>query len=231
VTRYIYSARLVPIGKPVRIPFEDGSPPEPETFTDESFEIERTSKTKPAIWLEHDKGLRIGQAVVLYRHEGWWCADFALDADVPDDITFEVGQKVSVGLSRLKIGSGGAFLREISIVRHGAVERAEITRRFGYEPAVSTTTTPAEPPMSPLVEAAPDNVLLLRRWRVVPREHHVAVGVEDVIEVRVIPEKRFAQQLVPGHASLCVRARAVERDIDLVLREGDVVSTWSIGEE
>ena len=148
MTRYLYSARLVPIGKPVRMQFNDGSPPELMTFTDESFEIERTSKTKPAICIDHNKDLRIGRVGLLYTDGGpssprWWCADFMLDVDVPDDVKFEVGQSVSVGLSQLKIGSRGTFLDEVSIVPRGAVEGAKITRRFALEPK------PAEAQRSP----------------------------------------------------------------------------------
>lgn len=135
--RYVYTARLVPIGVPVRIPVEDGSAPELQTFTDWSFEIERTSRTKPEIWIDHDRSLRIGRVGMLYRHAEWWSADFLLDAEVPDDVTFEVGQPVSVGLSQLKIGSGGTWLREISIVSRAAVQGAEITSRFAFEPSVS----------------------------------------------------------------------------------------------
>ena len=82
---------------------------------------------------------------------GGGAPDFGLDPDVPDDIAFDVGQKVSVGLSQLKIGSGGAWLREISIVRHGAVAGAEITSRYAYERDVSTSR-PARPPASDRTE-------------------------------------------------------------------------------
>ncbi len=148
--RYIYEAKLLPIGEPVRIPFDDGTPcAETLTFNDKSFEIERTSKTKPEIWLNHSRDLRIGKVAMLYTsREGWWCCDFVLDRDVPDDLEFELGQPVSVGISQLKIGSGEPYLREISIVRRGAIEGAEITRRFEINPApvkqpLSLTSSPA----------------------------------------------------------------------------------------
>jgi len=138
VSRYIYTAKLVPIGKPVRIPFQDGSPTELSTFTDKSFELERTAKTKPEVWINHDRNLRVGKVAALYRHRDWiWC-DFMLDRDCPDDIEFQVGQPVSVGLSQLKIGSRGTFLREVSIVRHGAVPGAQITSRWEIKPEPET---------------------------------------------------------------------------------------------
>ena len=67
---------------------------------------------------------------MLYRDRDWiWC-DFMLGPECPEDIEFDVGQPVSVGLSQLKIGSRGTYLREVSIVRRGAVPGAEITRRW-----------------------------------------------------------------------------------------------------
>ena len=60
----------------------------------------------------------------------WWCADFMLDRDVTDDVEFEVGQAVSVGLT----GQVGTYLSEVSVVRSPAVPGAEITRRFALEP-------------------------------------------------------------------------------------------------
>jgi hypothetical protein len=77
------------------------------------------------------------------RREGWWCAEFMLDRDVPN-VELEVGQAVSVGLDYLKIGSGEPYLREISIVPRGAVEGAEVTRRVALEPVpVKPTSSPA----------------------------------------------------------------------------------------
>jgi hypothetical protein len=78
VSRYIYTAKLVPIGKAVKIPCEDGGPCV-STFNDKSLEIERTSKTKPEIWVGHDQNLRIGNIAVLYTHQDWWMCDFGLD--------------------------------------------------------------------------------------------------------------------------------------------------------
>jgi hypothetical protein len=147
VTRYIYEAKLLPIGEPVRIPVNEAEPRrwETSTFDDKAFEIERTAKTKPEVWVNHNRALRIGQVVMLYvsRREGWWCAEFVLDRDVPN-VELEVGQAVSVGLDYLKIGSGEPYLREISIVPRGAVKGAEVTRRVALEPApVRPTSSPA----------------------------------------------------------------------------------------
>jgi hypothetical protein len=160
VRRYIYTAKLLPIGKPVKIPCEDGGPCV-STFNDTSFEIERTSKTKPEIWVNHDRDLRIGNVAMLYTHRDWWMCDFMPDRDCPDDIEFEVGQPVSVGLSQLKIGSRGMFLHEVSIVRRGAVEGAEITSRWEIK---ETPPPPATKRAEPAGEVIYGNGQLLRRY-------------------------------------------------------------------
>jgi hypothetical protein len=140
VTRHIYTARLLPIGRAVRIPDADDATRRTYTFNNRSFEIERTSKTKPEVWIDHDPALRIGNVGMLYTQRDWWCCDFTLHRDVPEDIEFEVGQPVSVGLSQLLIGSRGTYLREISLVRRGAIEGAEITSRYEIK------ETPPPPP-------------------------------------------------------------------------------------
>ena len=68
-----------------------------------------------------------------------------LDRDVPDDIEFEVGQPVSVGLSYLKIGSGEPYLREVSIVPARAVKGAEITERSEIKPTAPPPRATADP--------------------------------------------------------------------------------------
>lgn len=120
----------MPVDVPVRVPFEDGRPPEAMTFTDTTFELQRTMKLMPEIWVNHDRSLRIGRTHALYPWRDWWHCDFAFDEDTPDDIAFDVGQPVSVGLTQLKkTGGRGTFLREVSLVRDGAIKGAQITRR------------------------------------------------------------------------------------------------------
>ena len=96
--RYFYTARLLPIGKRVNIPDEKTGKPYFTTFNDKSFEIERTSKTKPEIWVNHNQAVRVGQVVMLYvSRAGWWECDFMLDPQLPNQL--DVGQPMSVGLS------------------------------------------------------------------------------------------------------------------------------------
>ncbi|HEX5585417.1 hypothetical protein [Gaiella sp.] len=154
MSRYIYTAKLLPIGKPVNIPYEDGGRCI-STFHDKSFEVERTAKTKPEVWVNHDRDLRIGNVAMLYTHRDWWMCEFMLSREVPADIEFEVGQPVSVGVSQLQIGSRGMFLREVSIVRHGAVEGAQITSRWEIKETPPPPATKRAEPAGEVIYGGP----------------------------------------------------------------------------
>jgi hypothetical protein len=165
-TRYLYSARLVPIGKPVRIPFVvDDRPPKVSTFTADTFELERTAKTKPPVLANHDRNLEIGRVVQLYTDmdREWWCAHFTLDRDVPDDVVLEVGQPISVGIHESISGTGAIFLDEVSIVSRSAVKGAEITRRVAIEPAPVVSATRAVPTHTTPDRPAVADVIPIRR--------------------------------------------------------------------
>jgi hypothetical protein len=134
------------MGKPVRIPTEDGGTTRWKTYTFDhnSFKIERTSKTKPEVWVDHDRALRIGQVLALYvSRDQWICADFHIN-DATDDIDFEVGQPISVGLDLIKETS--TFLREVSIVSRSAVEGAQITARSEIKPTAPPPTADRDQP-------------------------------------------------------------------------------------
>ena len=73
MTRFLYSARLVPMGRPVNIPNEDGTPSF-ETFHDKSFELDRKAKTKPDVCLNHDRAMVIGKLAMLYTSDNWCAA-------------------------------------------------------------------------------------------------------------------------------------------------------------
>jgi hypothetical protein len=79
VTKYLYSARILPIGRPVVIPDEKGGRRERVTFTEDNFTIERKSRNPAKVLLDHDLIKQIGKVQTLWRHEGWFVADFTLD--------------------------------------------------------------------------------------------------------------------------------------------------------
>jgi hypothetical protein len=146
MTRYLYTAKLAPIGKPVRIPTEDGGTTrwKTYTFTNDSFKIERESRRKPEVWVDHDRALRIGQVLALYvSRDQWLCADFHIN-EAPADISFEPGQPISVGLDLIKETS--TFLREVSIVSRSAVEGAQITARSEIKPTAPPPTADRDQP-------------------------------------------------------------------------------------
>lgn len=123
--KYCYSARIVPIATPVVIPGLKGAWREPVTFTPDHFRIERESRNPAKVCLEHDLLKQIGKVTKLWRQAGWFIADFTLDPELT--AVLSVGQPVSVGLSTFE--SGGTYLSEVSVVRSGAVEGAQITSR------------------------------------------------------------------------------------------------------
>ena len=98
---------------------------------------------------------------------GWWEADFLLDPELPNEL--EVGQPVSVGLSYPKNGSGSTYLREISIVRHGAVKGAAI---------ISRSEMPQTPP-KPTPKTTELELHLIRRvqWKET-RARLAALGID-----------------------------------------------------
>ena len=145
VSEYIYTARLVPLGKPVRIPVEDGGPVGRLDVHDKSFEIERTSKTKPEIWVDHDRALRIGNVAMLYTSRDWWCCDFMLDRDIPDDIEFEVGQPVMSASASSRSAAEDHSSGKSASSSRGAVKGAEITERYEIKPTAPPRRTNRRP--------------------------------------------------------------------------------------
>ena len=146
---YLYEARLLPIGQPVRIPEVGTGRRRRHTFDDRSFELERTAKTKPEIWMtttEPYESARSWRSTPPARAGG---APTSCSTETsPTTSSSTSGSPCQVGLERLKIGSGEPFLREISIVPRGAVKGAEVTSRDVLEPppvkpAVSPTSSPA----------------------------------------------------------------------------------------
>jgi hypothetical protein len=130
--RYLYDAKLVPIGQPVNLHDEHGRP-DFYTFDEKSFEIERTRPSNVNVCLKHDRSKRIGKLTNLIPFRGWWICDFTIDPALRSEL--RVGQPVSVGLVSLSVGSGVPILSEVSIVRKGAVEGACITSRHELKPS------------------------------------------------------------------------------------------------
>jgi hypothetical protein len=141
--RHLYSCRFLPIGQTVNVPTMDGSPWFTE-FHARSFEPESTWAKQPDVCVDHDRDCVVGSVSSLYTYDRWWCAYFTLDPVLPNEL--EVGQPMSVGLELLGAGDGTPFLREISIVRHGAVKGAEITRRVALKPTPAPKPPPTPPP-------------------------------------------------------------------------------------
>ena len=123
--RWAYTAKLVPIGVPVRIPAVKGEPVL-TTFDEKTFEMERKTAGRIKVCVDHDRTMEVGTLARLYPQDGWWHAAFVLDKDVREEL--QIGQPVSIGMSDWKWGS--ISLDEVSIVRRGAVRGAEIIERL-----------------------------------------------------------------------------------------------------
>jgi hypothetical protein len=129
-TRYLYSARLVPLGAKVR----------GVTYDARAF----STLTRPInVCVNHDRELVVGEVGVLYHdREGWHCCDFTIDPTIPD-VDIEVGQPISAGLDIMVHGDnpGAPFLREVSLVPRGAVKGAEVFARGVIPPAPTASPT------------------------------------------------------------------------------------------
>jgi hypothetical protein len=140
VTRYLYSARVVPVGKPATVRGDQGQPVT-FTFDEHDFSVTRTILRTGGdipILLNHNSDLRIGRLRSLESGRTWWAASFELDDT--HGVEFDVGQNVSVGLKWFVEDASAPRVSELSVVRRGRIPGAEITHRVAA-PALK----PAEP--------------------------------------------------------------------------------------
>jgi hypothetical protein len=130
VTKWLYQARVVPMGKPLLFPDSHGRP---TTFTFDEVNFSQSRRNVGAgdipILLNHDPKLEVGKLRSLNPNREWWICSFELREDVIRE-PFEVGQNVSVGLGWTDGYVSSPWVGEVSIVRHGRVPGAEITHRM-----------------------------------------------------------------------------------------------------
>ena len=106
---FLYTASLLPIGKPVTMPVERDQP-FTYVYGDDAFDAQRSAARNVAVCIAHDRDMQIGKLEQLLTHAGWWRATFMLDADIGDEV--RPGQPVSVGLAIMP--SGNPVLSEVS---------------------------------------------------------------------------------------------------------------------
>ena len=130
MTKWVYQARVVPMGKPMLFPDHHGRP---TTFTFDKVNFSQSRRNVDAgdipILLTHDPKLEVGKLRSLNPNREWWICSFELREDVIRE-PFEVGQNVSVGLGWTDGYVSSPWVSEVSIVRHGRVPGAEITHRM-----------------------------------------------------------------------------------------------------
>lgn len=163
MTKWVYQARVVPIGKPMLVPDGHG---QPTTFTFDRFNFSLSQRNAGAgdipILLDHDPKLEVGKIRSLSPNRDWWVCSFELREDVIRE-PFDVGQPVSVGLGWARGYETTPWVGEVSIVRNGRVPGAEITARTLMPvPAPAppagvprTATTRPEPPSEVIYGGAP----------------------------------------------------------------------------
>jgi len=150
VTKYLYQARVVPIGKPWTVHDNQG---QPVTWTFDRFRFSDScarARNIP-VCLSHDLDMRIGNLRSLSPNREWWVCFFELNDEL--GIEFDVGQNVSVGLSWHNDYLNTPRVEEISIVRLGRIPGAEITERMPwFEPKPAPA---AAPPPTPAIARQP----------------------------------------------------------------------------
>lgn len=127
--RWLYTAKIAPIGKPFRIPGDEGVPVLLDTS---SFALERQRPWLTPVHLHHDRAKKIGALSDLRPGNEWWLADILLDPALSAEL--QVGQAVSVGIATMR-ASGNHILSELSVVQKGAVKGAEIISRLEIKSA------------------------------------------------------------------------------------------------
>lgn len=129
MTSYFYTAKIAPLGRPFRMPGDEGVP---MLLDASSFAHERRRPWHTPVCLDHNIVKRVGCLHDLRAGKEWWLAEFLLDPALTS--VLEVGHPVSVSISTMR-ASGNHYLSELSLVRRGAVAGAEIVSRRAISPA------------------------------------------------------------------------------------------------
>ena len=146
MTKYLYQARVLPVGRPTTLP-DDAGRPVTFVFDQDNFSLSRSRAHDIPVCIGHDHGLEIGNLRSLTPNLGWWVACFELNDEL--GIEFEVGQPVSVGLTWHD--RSVPSVEELSIVRRGLVDGAAITHRM-LKPKPNPAPTPEPARTTEVVE-------------------------------------------------------------------------------
>jgi hypothetical protein len=125
VSRFVYTARLVPLDQDVTVRDQNGEPLR-LVYREDTLALQAKRPQNIDVLLQHDRDLPIGRLSSLLTHRGWWIGTFTVD---DERIEFEVGDPVSVGAITLPWGSGAPILKEVSVVTRAKVEGAQIINK------------------------------------------------------------------------------------------------------
>jgi hypothetical protein len=123
--RYVYTAKLVPLDRPVTIP-DQNREPLTVIYREDTLALQAKRPQNIDLLLEHHRDLPIGKLSALHVDRGWWLGTFTVD---DERIELEVGDPVSAGVYVLPWGSGEPILREVSLVTRAKVDGAQIVRK------------------------------------------------------------------------------------------------------
>jgi hypothetical protein len=147
--RYLCSARLVPFHKPIVLVDRDEGVLR-EQFSPFAFAGARQEPGRVRVLVDHADDLELARMSVLVNHRDWLIGDFILDEHVAEHV--RPGTPVSIGFDPIEttVTPSGTRLREcvllrdVSIVREGAIPGAEIISVMKLNPV--PPPAPRRPP-------------------------------------------------------------------------------------
>lgn len=173
--RFHHDARLFTAGTPFMLRVK-GEGRKRVQLDDCCFALARRRPADVPVWIEHDQGAAAGTLTNLLVHRGVYFAPSVLDPEQISEQTekrLRIGMPLSVGFdieaSDVDEATGvelvrAAALKEVSIVRTGAVEGARITDKRAVKPAESSPAPAGRTPDRPgEVLSVPTTGTLVRR--------------------------------------------------------------------
>ena len=132
----MYLARVVPIGRTVVVQARNAEP-YAQQWHDLSFPLARKYPERVKVLADHRDEYEIGRALQILPMDGWLCATFVTNDDIPG---FPIGAPVSAGFTEdhvTRADNGSRFLNlgdleEISFVTKAAVKGAQVLQRFDW---------------------------------------------------------------------------------------------------
>lgn len=149
--RFIYGAKLLPIGKPVDLRIK-GEGRKRLRVDEYAFALARKRPENVAVLVEHDETEAAGRFLTVLPLDGWWHGEFVLDPDTitePTEARIRPGLNVSIGFdvirSETDLVSGvetvlEGIMKEVSLTRGGMCAGAVIVHKWPAPRAARSST-------------------------------------------------------------------------------------------